>query len=179
MGKNKVTPLKPTEPLLEEDLGSIGKTGAVSWRDRVLTIEHPTWMNAIGTEYVQFSEFLAEQLVIHSSHEGTVSQKEMAFMTEGLMGLQPKDHVESMLGVQMLATHQAMMTNMRRMNNAPTVDAIEAYNRIVNKLGRTYTAQVEALKKYRTGGKQHVTVKHVHVHEGGQAIVGNVTTGGK
>jgi hypothetical protein len=35
-------------------------------------------------------------------------------------------------------------------------------------------AQVEALKRYRSGGEQKMTVQHVHVAEGGQAIVGNV-----
>jgi hypothetical protein len=35
--------------------------------------------------------------------------------------------------------------------------------------------QMEALKRYRTGGEQKVTVQHVSVGEGGQAIVGNVT----
>ena len=34
---------------------------------------------------------------------------------------------------------------------------------------------MEALKRYRTGGEQKVTVQHVSVGEGGQAIVGNVT----
>lgn len=37
---------------------------------------------------------------------------------------------------------------------------------------------MEALKRYRTGGEQKVTVQHVTVSEGGQAIVGNVTQGG-
>jgi len=46
------------------------------------------------------------------------------------------------------------------------------------KMLRTFTAQMEALKKYRTGGQQKVTVEHVHVNEGGQAIVGNVSQGG-
>jgi hypothetical protein len=36
---------------------------------------------------------------------------------------------------------------------------------------------MEALKRYRTGGEQKVTVQHVSVSEGGQAIVGNVTQG--
>jgi hypothetical protein len=36
---------------------------------------------------------------------------------------------------------------------------------------------MEALKRYRTGGEQKVTVQHVTVGEGGQAIVGNVTQG--
>ena len=37
-----------------------------------------------------------------------------------------------------------------------------------------YTAQTEALAKLRRGGEQVVRVEHVHVHPGGQAIVGNV-----
>ena len=47
-----------------------------------------------------------------------------------------------------------------------------------NKMLRTFIAQVEAVKKYRTGGHQKVTVEHVHVNEGGQAIVGTVNQGG-
>jgi len=51
--------------------------------------------------------------------------------------------------------------------------------RAFNKLARTFAAQVEALKRYRTGGEQKVTVEHVTVNEGGQAIVGNVRHGGR
>jgi hypothetical protein len=47
-----------------------------------------------------------------------------------------------------------------------------------NKLSRTYSTLLEALNKHRGKGAQKVTVEHVHVHEGGQAIVGNVTPGG-
>ena len=38
------------------------------------------------------------------------------------------------------------------------------------------TGETEALKRYRTRGEK-VTVQHVSVSEGGQAIVGNVTQG--
>lgn len=44
----------------------------------------------------------------------------------------------------------------------------------LNKLARTFNLQLEALKRLRSGGEQKVRVKHVHVHEGGQAIVGSV-----
>lgn len=44
----------------------------------------------------------------------------------------------------------------------------------LNKLARTFTTQMETLKRYRTGGEQKVTVHHVTVNEGGQAIVGTV-----
>ena len=35
---------------------------------------------------------------------------------------------------------------------------------------------MSALKEYRSKGEQKMTVQHVHVAEGGQAIVGNVST---
>ena len=38
---------------------------------------------------------------------------------------------------------------------------------------------MEALKRYRTTGEQKVTVQHVTVNDGGQAVVGTVTTGGR
>jgi hypothetical protein len=42
------------------------------------------------------------------------------------------------------------------------------------KLLRTYATLMETLQRYRGKGEQKVVVEHVHVHEGGQAIVGNV-----
>jgi hypothetical protein len=47
-----------------------------------------------------------------------------------------------------------------------------------NKLSRTYATLLEALNRHRGKGQQKVTVEHVHVHNGGQAIVGNVEGGG-
>ena len=37
--------------------------------------------------------------------------------------------------------------------------------------------QVEALRRLRNGGSQTVRVEHVHVNEGGRAIIGNVRSG--
>jgi hypothetical protein len=48
-----------------------------------------------------------------------------------------------------------------------------------NKLSRTYAALVEALNRHRGKGQQKVTVEHVHVHAGGQAVVGMVTAPGQ
>jgi hypothetical protein len=50
--------------------------------------------------------------------------------------------------------------------------------RAFNKPARTFAAQAEALKRYRSGGEQIVRVEHVTVNEGGQAIVGRVLSKG-
>ena len=47
-----------------------------------------------------------------------------------------------------------------------------------NKLSRTYSTLLEALNRHRGKGQQKVTVEHVHVHAGGQAVVGSVETQG-
>ena len=43
-----------------------------------------------------------------------------------------------------------------------------------NKLSRTSAALLDALNRHRGKGQQKVTVEHVHVNAGGQAIVGAV-----
>ncbi len=79
-----------------------------------------------------------------------------------------------MLASQMAAVHMATMTFARRLANVETIPQQDSAERAFNKLARTFAAQMEALRKYRSGGEQKVTVKHVTVNEGGQAIVGNV-----
>ena len=81
---------------------------------------------------------------------------------------------ESMLAAQMATVHVAMMTFARRLDNVETIEQQDSTERAYNKLARTFAAQVEALKRYRTGGEQKVTVEHVTVNDGGQAIVGPV-----
>ena len=68
------------------------------------------------------------------------------------------------------------MLSGEHVENIPQQDAAE---RALNKLARTFVAQVEALVRCRGGGRQTVRVEHVTVNEGGQAIVGNVTSGGR
>jgi len=50
----------------------------------------------------------------------------------------------------------------------------DSTSKALNKLTRTFAAQVEALKRYRSKGEQTIKVQHVTVNEGGEAIVGNV-----
>src|SRR6201997_2100589 len=80
-----------------------------------------------------------------------------------------------MPGAQMAAVHMATMTFAGRLANVEFLQQQDSAERAFNKLTRTFVSQMEALKRYRTGGEQKVTVQHVSVSEGGQAIVGNVT----
>ena len=96
-------------------------------------------------------------------------------MLAAVAGVQPRDEIEGSLAVQMAATHHLAMTLLDQARRSQHGPALEIYGNMALKLMRTYTAQVEALAKLRRGGNQTVRVEHVHVHSGGQAIVGNVT----
>ena len=84
-----------------------------------------------------------------------------------------------MIAAQLLACHHASMECYRRsMLSEQTFEGRRENLGQASKLSRTYTTLLEALNRHRGKGQQKVTVEHVHVHEGGQAIVGNVETPG-
>src|SRR5260370_39709452 len=88
-------------------------------------------------------------------------------MLSVIKGIEPRDQLEAMLAAQMAAVHVATMDFAR--------DLAPVNTSAFNKLTRTFAMQMEALKRYRSGAEQNVTLQHVSVTEGGQAIVGNVT----
>ena len=96
-----------------------------------------------------------------------------------LSGIQPQDEIEGMLAVQMIGVHNMAMNYMGKATRTDRVDFMSTYMNGATKSLRTFAAQMEALKRYRTGGQQKMVVEHVHVNEGGQAIVGTVNQGGR
>jgi hypothetical protein len=97
-----------------------------------------------------------------------------------LEGIKPKGEIEGLLAAQMVATHSAAMECLRRAMISGQSLAVRDLNlKHAAKLLSIYTRQVEVLDKHRGKGQQKVTVEHVHVEAGGQAIVGHVETGGR
>jgi hypothetical protein len=150
-----------------------------------LQIDHPDMalgqvllLEALGTSKSDFMDGLLRQLANAGSKGAEVDQGELNFMLAMVTGIEPRDQVEAMLAAQMATVHNAMMTFARRLNHVENIPQQDSAERAFNKLGRTFAVQVEALKRYRTGGQQRVTVEHVTVNAGGQAIVGNVETPG-
>jgi hypothetical protein len=132
-------------------------------------------MGALGTTSPAFFDGLLHQLV-NASHKGQEpNERDLNFMLSVVKGIEPKDEVEAMLAAQMAAVHMASMTFARRLAHVENIPQQDSAERAFNKLARTFTTQMEALKRYRTGGQQKMTVEHVTVQAGGQAIVGNVS----
>jgi hypothetical protein len=91
-----------------------------------------------------------------------------------LIEIGPKGALESLVAVQMMGVHNAALTFL---SNA-TADRQDLESRDANvlravRLMRLFNEQIEAMQKLKgKDGQQKVTVEHVHVHNGGQAIVG-------
>lgn len=94
--------------------------------------------------------------------------------------LAPADGHEGILISQMLAVNDRAKSLFRLAEKHKDYAAIyfDIQNQAI-KLMRLYLKQLEALDRHRRGGNQRVTVEHVHVNDGGQAIVGSVGGDGR
>lgn len=130
------------------------------------------WNNVLANQVVR-SLWLA-----HSDEEDR--QRQMQAAAGALVGIGPKDEIEGMLAGQMIAAHSAAMECYRRaMIQDQTFEGRNQSLKFAAKLSSTVAQLQAALDKHRGKGQQKVTVEHVHVNEGGQAIVGSVDrTGG-
>jgi len=142
---------------------------------------------AFGTPDYDLQNFLLDQVAQtfkgFQSSEGVCENKKIAEFCNNAMailqGIKPQDEIEGMLAVQMIGVHNMAMEAMKTvMISDQYPQSKQSNTNRATKLLRTFAAQMEALKKYRTGGQQKMIVEHVHVHQGGQAIVGSVTQGG-
>ena len=135
-----------------------------------------------GSNFEDWNHVVADQVLqacwLKNSDPAT-RQKLLNATLGALIGIAPKDEIEGMLAAQMIACHNAAMECYRRaMVGEQTFVGRNENLSQANKLSRTHATLVEALNRHRGKGQQKVTVEHVHVHAGGQAIVGNVTREG-
>jgi hypothetical protein len=163
---------KPSVRLKLSNKGSVA-TVETDHPDKV--VAQVNLSNALGSADEEFLNGIVSQLVNASAHGQENDERRLNFMLSVINGIEPRDQLEAMLAAQMAAVHMASMTFARRLANVENIPQQDSAERAFNKLTRTFTTQMEALKRYRTGGEQKVTLHNVSVEEGGQAIVGNVT----
>lgn len=90
--------------------------------------------------------------------------------------------MEKMLAHQMAVAHEAAMRVMdRALSFEAEQDSVETC-RLANTAARLMSVFQDGLltlQRLRSGGNQIVTVQHVNVQSGAQAVIGNVGTGGR
>jgi hypothetical protein len=139
-----------------------------------------------GTVDKATAMYLLEQLgsasprINDAPADSEVVLAEINRITPLLAGIGPSNELEGMLACQMVAVHNlAMMFLARAAQKDQTSDVIDRNVNRATKLTRTFTSQIEALARHRGKGQQKITVEHVHVESGGQAIVGITNTRGE
>ncbi len=86
-----------------------------------------------------------------------------------------QDLLQNMLAVQMLGVHELQQTLMLYANKSlhdPQYG--QYYLNAITKLSNVFIQQANTLQKLQSGCQQKVVVEHLHINEGGQAIVGQV-----
>lgn len=163
----------PTAPRVNVRKGKMGQE---------LVLQHPNesvakglLMEALGTTSLDFMNGLLSQLANATGSQGQdIDESSLNFMLSVILDIKPRDQLEAMLAAQMAAMHMTIMTFVRRLAHVDNIQQQDSAGALLIKFNRTFAAQMETLKRYRTGGEQKVTVQHVNVGDGGQAIVGNV-----
>lgn len=156
-------------------------------RKAFISVDHPDHAagyqmisDALGSGDMTFTCGLMHDAVgIATTQDGTSAMERVNYAMSIVKGIKPRDHIEAVLGIQIAAIHLATVKAAARLSASTTTKGFELYERSLNKLARTATTQVEALKRYRSKGSQRIVVERVNVAEGGQAIVGNVAAGNR
>ena len=104
----------------------------------------------------------------------------IARVIEHYNSLKPRDGAEGMLAQQMVGTHFAVVECLRRAAHPnQTVEGRNMALKHPHKLMALDARQLETLNKHRGKRQQKVTVEHLRVEAGGQAIVGTVQGGNR
>ena len=94
-----------------------------------------------------------------------------------LAAIKPTNELEAALATQMVAAHHFAMLSWSRAARHTDMEGAQGNAAMANKASRTFTMQMEALAKMRRGGEQ--VVRHVHVNDGGQAVIAGTFNAGK
>jgi len=149
--------------------GSPGPTD-LAWRKRLKT--------AFGTVSDEFVDMALHHLERAARMPGDgASDMAINGAIAMIAAFAPKNEVEAALALQAACTHMAAMAVMSRIGGAGGgPQRLPGLASATAKLLRAYCTQVETYRRLRGGGEQNIRVEHVHVHEGGQAIVGVINS---
>jgi hypothetical protein len=135
--------------------------------------------DAFGTASSAFVDASLQQLVAAARlPRSGISEIAVNASLAFIEGAKPQGEVQCALLMQMACTHSAAMSVLgtfagrEHERNSPLKAAT------ASRLLRAYATQAETLRRLKNGGSQVVRVEHLHVNEGGQALIGNVRKDG-
>ena len=131
---------------------------------------------SVGISYMAAANLLSQALKSSIPIANTTPTPEWEYIAAMLASFEPKNIQEAMLAIQMVGVHFQTAELLSKAAKYDSFIAKEQYLKLALKMSRLFATQLETLKKIRSKGEQRMVVEHVHVHNGGQAIVGQVTS---
>jgi hypothetical protein len=160
----------------------------------ILAVAHPPAVGA-GGEVIEGHSYLRQTLTEPTALNLEASCQRVKLVNEaGIFeaavdaaeSIGARTSMEQMLAHQMALCHDTAFDLMRKAKTLPGCETVEQA-RLVNaavRLMTTFQDGLTTLQRIRTGGRQVVTVQHVQVKDGGQAVIAGTvsqgaTAGGK
>jgi Na+-transporting NADH:ubiquinone oxidoreductase subunit NqrA len=97
--------------------------------------------------------------------------------SDALIAIGADGGLQSMLAAQMFSIHKLQQKSMIYANVTDNFDLQKYYTNSAVKLANCFVQQANILAKLQGIGGQKIIVERVDVHQGGQAIVGNIQGG--
>ena len=148
------------------------------------TVEVPKSFNeklktTFGTDNTELAQHLLSQLVNIEIDVDDLVKTEKVINTNLaiISGIGPRDVIESMLATQMGAIHAASLQSLNLAHQAANGQKRDLHLSQAVKLTRIFTNQIEALNRHRSKCQQKMVIEHIHIHDGGKAVVGNLAKG--
>lgn len=168
------TTTEPATPVVEqkEAAATLPKC-----KDKTLNIQEGKQLRLVASLFkTGHNELITDSInkaVCGASIKSQDEAVDMVLMT--FTELKPESYLETLLITQMMQVNIAAAScTQRAFAEGQSFEWKQLNANLAIKMHRTFLAQIEALQKLRGKGGQKVTVEHVTVNAGGQAIVGNV-----
>jgi hypothetical protein len=164
-------------PSLGNDIKLPGGNTISRDRPPILTMAPPNGLKAMGgSAWPEFNDTLLKSTIaaVANTDPDALPQR-VAAVSAALAAFRPVDELEGMIASQCVALHFAAMECLRRaMLPSQTFEVASKLRKDAANMARAMTDMLDAMDRKRGRGPQVVRVERVVVHEGGQAIVGNV-----
>lgn len=97
--------------------------------------------------------------------------------SDAIVSLDANGGLQSMLAAQMLSIHELQQKTMTYAHAIDDLELKKYYTNSAVKLSNCFVQQANILAKLQGVGGQKIIVERVDVHQGGQAVVGNIQGG--
>lgn len=133
---------------------------------------------ALGTVSGPFvSASLAHLQAAARLPDGPVSETGMNAAIAMIQAAGPRNALESAIALQAACCHISAMNVLARVGSGHGGERhVTAYAKAASALMRAFAVNVETLRRLHHGSAQVVRVEHVHINDGGQAVIGNIGT---